>query len=80
GVGEVATLASHRIMDIYGTEFEVRHKEDRSPVTAADVAAHETICTGLATLEPGVPVLSEEGAIPPFEERARWQNYWLVDP
>jgi 3'(2'), 5'-bisphosphate nucleotidase len=27
-----------------------------------------------------MPVLSEEGEIPPFEERARWQSYWLVDP
>lgn len=80
GVAANAAVAARRVMEIYGTEFEVRHKEDRSPVTNADLAAHEIISEGLRTLEPGVPILSEEGEIPPFEERAGWQNYWLVDP
>jgi 3''(2''),5''-bisphosphate nucleotidase (EC 3.1.3.7) len=29
---------------------------------------------------PGVPVLSEEAAIPSFSIRSQWQRYWLIDP
>jgi 3'(2'), 5'-bisphosphate nucleotidase len=80
GVAQTAVIAARRIMAIYETEFEVRHKHDKTPVTDADLAAHEIISRGLAALEPGVPILSEEGEIPPFERRSRWQDYWLVDP
>ena len=80
GVSATVAKAARRIMDIYHTDFEVQHKPDRTPVTSADLAAHEIISDGLAVLEPGVPILSEEGDIPEFAERAGWQRYWLVDP
>ena len=80
GVSAIVAIAARRVMAIYHTEFEVRRKEDQSPVTSADLAADDIISEGLATLEPGLPILSEEGEIPPYEERARWQSYWLVDP
>lgn len=79
-VSATVAVAGRRVMAIYRTDFEVHHKRDQSPVTSADLAAHEIISEGLAVLEPGVPILSEEGEIPCFEERARWQQYWLVDP
>ena len=79
-VSAIVGVAARRVMAIYATDFEVRHKQDQSPVTCADLAAHDIISEGLSTLEPGLPVLSEEGEIPPFEERSRWRNYWLVDP
>lgn len=79
-VSATVAVAAHRVMRIYHTDFQVHHKPDRSPVTSADLAAHEIISEGLAALEPGVPILSEEGDIPAFAERARWQCYWLVDP
>jgi 3'(2'), 5'-bisphosphate nucleotidase len=59
---------------------DVVQKSDDSPVTAADMAAHHTIVDGLAELTPDIPVLSEESAKIPFEERSQWQKYWLVDP
>lgn len=55
-------------------------KGDGSPVTAADHAAHAVIDAGLRALEPGVPVLSEEGRHLRYEERAAWETLWLVDP
>ena len=79
-VSVTVASAARRVMAIYQTEFEVHHKQDNSPVTSADLAANDIISEGLAALEPGIPILSEEGEIPPFEERARWQSYWLVDP
>ncbi|MFT5421882.1 MAG: 3'(2'), 5'-bisphosphate nucleotidase, partial [Candidatus Endobugula sp.] len=55
-------------------------KSDQSPVTAADIAAHQVLQAGLQSLLANVPVLSEEADIPCFEERQHWQRYWLVDP
>ena len=69
-----------RVMAIYATEFEVRRKQDDTPVTTADLAAHEIIAEGLSALEPGVPVLCEEGEIPPYKQRSQWPSHWLVDP
>src|SRR5690606_12582560 len=55
-------------------------KDDKSPLTAADLAAHHAIVDGLTALTPGIPVLSEESAAVPFAERSAWSRYWLVDP
>lgn len=76
----IAVEAGEKILAIYNTEFTVTHKEDRSPLTEADLVAHKAIVQGLAALTPGVPVLSEESREVPFAKRQRWQRYWLVDP
>ncbi|HEB92954.1 MAG TPA: 3'(2'),5'-bisphosphate nucleotidase [Gammaproteobacteria bacterium] len=77
---DLATDAGERILEIYQTDFDVTHKEDDSPLTAADMAAHNAIVAGLSILTPELPILSEESARIPFEERKKWQTYWLVDP
>jgi 3'(2'), 5'-bisphosphate nucleotidase len=77
---ELAVQAGHRIMEIYDTDFDVEHKSDNTPLTAADMAAHNTIVAGLTKLTPDLPILSEESASIPFAERSQWQRYWLVDP
>jgi 3'(2'), 5'-bisphosphate nucleotidase len=80
-VADLAVQAGARILDIYNSdEFAVQEKEDRSPLTAADLASHHTIMAGLAALTPEIPVLSEESASLPYAERAGWRQYWLVDP
>lgn len=77
---EVAIDAGRRILEIYEAGFSVAQKDDQTPLTEADVAAHHIIDAGLSALTPDLPVLSEEAACIPFEERARWRRYWLVDP
>ncbi len=77
---ELATDAGERILKVYETDFDVTHKSDESPLTAADMAAHNAILAGLAILTPDLPVLSEESVNIPFEERKKWSTYWLVDP
>ena len=77
---DLATDAGERILDIYQTDFDITQKEDDSPLTAADMAAHNAIVAGLSILTPELPILSEESAKIPFEERQQWQTYWLVDP
>lgn len=68
------------ILEIYESDFEVSNKADNTPLTTADMAAHELISSGLMRLTPEVPVLSEEANPISYEERARWACYWLVDP
>lgn len=77
---EVAKEAGRRILEIYEAGFKVERKGDQTPLTEADMAAHEVIDDGLGVLTPELPVLSEESADVPFEERRRWRRYWLVDP
>ncbi len=79
-IADIARRAGEAILRIYNAGFEVRRKEDRSPLTEADLASHVLIRDALGKLAPGVPVLSEEGADIPFSERSVWDQYWLVDP
>ncbi len=68
-------------MRVYAGEFAVERKDDNSPLTAADLAAHRAIVDGLHVLTPQIPVLSEESAVQAgWDERRRWARYWLVDP
>lgn len=77
---KIARDAGEQILHIYNNEFSIEEKADKSPLTDADMAAHNTIIEGLASLTPEIPVLSEESAKLPFEERQTWDTYWLVDP
>lgn len=80
GSVKLAKEAGERIMTIYDRDFSVVKKDDNSPVTEADMAAHAVIDDGLEDMAPDYPLLSEESAAIPFEDRARWEYYWLVDP
>jgi len=62
------------------TSTEVRHKEDRSPVTLADEVAHGILVEGLRRIDPSTPVVSEEAEAASFETRRSWVRFWLVDP
>ena len=76
----LAREAGAAILEVYARDFAVGHKDDRSPLTDADMAAHHLIVDGLRRLDPAVPVLSEESAAVPWAERRAWRRYWLVDP
>lgn len=76
----IAIEAGRAIMQVYDGEIAVSRKEDDSPLTQADMAAHHIIINGLSRLTPQLPILSEEAAALPFEQRQAWQSYWLVDP
>lgn len=80
-VFDIALEAGRRIMAVYrSADFGVTHKDDASPLTQADLAAHRCIVEALARLTPDTPILSEEAADIGFDVRSRWSRYWLVDP
>jgi 3'(2'), 5'-bisphosphate nucleotidase len=58
----------------------VREKEDRSPVTLADEAAHEILVTGLREIDSDTPIISEEAEAASADDRRSWRRFWLVDP
>jgi 3'(2'), 5'-bisphosphate nucleotidase len=78
----ISQEAGEAILSIYQRHGEIpfEKKEDASPVTEADLAAHDLINASLTRLTPGIPVLSEESAPISPEVRRGWQRYWLVDP
>lgn len=77
----IAREAGQRILEVYRQDFVVSAKSDRSPITAADLAAHEAIIAGLRALDGDTPVLSEESATEfSWNQRTSWRRYWLVDP
>ena len=78
---EIARRACHAILEVYGrAELVVERKSDDSPLTEADRVAHDIICRGLAELDAGVPILSEESRPQDPATRRAWTCYWLVDP
>ncbi len=76
----LARKAGDAILEVYATDFDVQAKDDESPLTQADMAAHNIIEQGLNELTPTVPIISEESGLPGFEVRSQWMRYWLVDP
>ena len=72
--------ANAAVMQVYERPVAVQLKDDQSPLTEADLASHRVLVDGLAQLPLMLPVISEEGGLPPVEERARWSAYWLIDP
>lgn len=80
GICDIARLAGNEIIDIYQRDFDIQIKSDSSPLTEADLAAHQIIVTGLSKLTPEIPILSEEDADVDWSIRQTWDQYWLVDP
>lgn len=78
-VCDIALKAGDAIMEVYGREFSQEEKADKSPLTEADLAAHNVIVKGLSEVSQ-LPVLSEEGKLPSWAERSEWQEYWIIDP
>ncbi|MEO1023713.1 MAG: 3'(2'),5'-bisphosphate nucleotidase CysQ [Bacteroidota bacterium] len=77
---KLAEEAGKKILEFYDDEIEVTSKNDDSPLTKADLAAHHHIVNGLGHLTPNIPIISEESGVPVYEERKNWTKFWLVDP
>ncbi|MEQ8625173.1 MAG: 3'(2'),5'-bisphosphate nucleotidase CysQ [Vicingaceae bacterium] len=77
-VCKISLEAGREILSIYDSDFAVEHKDDKSPLTAADKKAHLKIVEGLSASD--FPILSEEGRTIPFDERKQWDYFWMVDP
>jgi 3'(2'), 5'-bisphosphate nucleotidase len=76
----IVARAGAAIMRIYDLGFTVQRKEDDSPLTLADLESQQVIIEGLTEVTPDIPILSEESAQAPWDERKTWRELWVVDP
>ncbi len=76
----ISKETGEKVMQVYQSDdFQIQTKEDGTPVTRADLIAHDYITKALER-ELGHPVISEEAPVPPHEERKSWDHFFLVDP
>jgi len=77
---DIVKKAGDAILGIYDQpDIAVDIKKDASPLTAADMASHHILVDGLQKIDPGIPVISEEGR--KQDQRSPEQTtFWCVDP
>jgi len=77
----IAICAGKHIIEIYNKrDISIEMKKDKTPLTAADRISQEIIVERLKKITPNIPIISEEAAKVPYQERKRWRYFWLVDP
>src|SRR5262245_30838232 len=79
-VTALAREAGRAILEVYASSFSVQEKEDRSPLTEADLRSEKLILAGLRRISPEIPVLSEETGQVAWSTRRNWGRLWIVDP
>ena len=76
---EIAIQAGKAINKYYKTKTDILLKEDKSPLTQADLISNQVINDSLIKLNKDIPILSEESLVD-WSIRKTWETYWLVDP
>lgn len=76
----IVEQAGGHLQKFYQQTVTISEKADHTPVTSADLFVSNFLIEKLTALSPTIPVLSEENCNIPFEQRQRWQRYWLIDP
>lgn len=79
---DIVTIATHAgaiIMEVFASNFEVRAKADKSPVTIADDRAETFIVERLDIAAPGIPIVGEEGYAAGLRPDISGGLFWLVD-
>ena len=79
-VNHIACQAGKIICKYFNASYEVELKNDKSPVTTADIAANDYIERQLNSLTPKIPRISEESENTSYQERRHWDTFWLIDP
>lgn len=79
-IKRIAQEAGEHLKQFYARSVEIKIKADSTPVTEADLFISRFLTEKLQALTPNVPVLSEENCDIPLDERAKWQEYWIIDP
>lgn len=76
-----AVAGGAEILDVYGeSDFQIERKEDDSPLTIADKKSNDAIQSLLSEFTSDTPILSEEGRSIQYEERRKWEEFWMIDP
>jgi len=77
---EIILQAGLRVLEIYqNKDFQIKIKNDNSPLTRADLISHEIICRELSKNYPSIPILSEESC-ESFSILNPNSLFWCIDP
>ena len=79
-VREISVRAGQAIMQVSARGYDVKAKEDRTPVTDADHAAEDIILAALGELTPDFDIVSEEAASRGEAGTIGAGPVWVVDP
>lgn len=74
----IAKEAGKKALEIFNQDFNVYYKNDKSPLTEADLLVNEYICKSLDRYN--IPIISEENKNIPYDIRKNWEYCWLIDP
>jgi len=74
-----ALAGGEAAMRVYADPFEVTQKDDKTPVTEADLASERVIVAMLTASFPDIPVVSEE-TVPEAGFESPAARFWCVDP
>ena len=74
-----ALAGGEAVMRVYADPFEVTQKDDKTPVTDADLASERVIVDMLTKAFPDIPVVSEE-TVPEAGFASPAARFWQVDP
>lgn len=77
-----------KILNIYNNDFNIKYKEDKSPLTNADLESNKLICDYLNLLNKNLKeevnenfcIISEENKNDEYKFRKDIKYTWLVDP
>ena len=64
----------------YKKQNKISYKNDKSPLTKADIESNQYITKSLNKNFQKFNILSEENKIIEFNKRKKWKKYWLIDP
>ena len=77
----IAIESGNAVMDIYkSVDLSVDFKEDKSPLTAADLASNKIIVKKLSAIFPDDLVVFEEGTKELRAKAMSNNRFWLIDP
>lgn len=83
GISSLLARAGNAVMNIYDAEdvgYVTTYKDNKSPVTEADLLSNKIISSGLINLFPSIPIISEESDMVSYHQRKNWEYAWLLDP
>ena len=78
-VSNIAVHAGLLINTYYKSHLKISYKDNKSPLTEADIASNKHIIDSLFKLNSDIPTLSEEKLVE-WRLRKDWSKYWLIDP
>ena len=74
------TELSKEVVEIQANGFETLQKDDKSPLTEADLHSNKRIREFLFANTKVSNIISEEDKHINYEDRKDWDYYWLIDP